>query len=82
MPLLHIRPDRLIRNRSRRKRKQQSKAATRLVGQVADIRRITQRNAEGVGKTRGSTVDLLKQAQELTGMMANGKARSNGRRAR
>jgi hypothetical protein len=52
-----------------------------LVGQVGGIRRITQRNAEGVGKTRGSTADLLKQAAVLTGLMAAAKPRpTHGRR--
>ena len=63
--------------------KQQSKAAARLVSQVGDVRRITQRNAEGVGRTRGSTADLLKQAQVLTGLMNTPKPRAtNGRRER
>jgi len=60
--------------------KQQSKGAAKLVAQLADIRRVTQRNADGVGKTRGSTVDLLKQAQALTGLMNGGKSKpTNGR---
>ncbi len=42
-------------------------AAARLATQLADIRRITERNAEGVRQTRGGTADLLKQAEALTG---------------
>ena len=56
---------------------------------IADIRRVTQRNADSVGRTRGSTVDLIKQAQTLTGLMntsktrsTNGARSSNGRRTR
>jgi methyl-accepting chemotaxis protein len=63
--------------------KQQSKATARLVGQLADVRRVTQRNAEGAGRTRGGTTDLLRQAQTLAALMANGKGKStNGRHKR
>ena len=48
---------------------QHSKGAAKLVAQLADIRRITERNAEGVGRTRGGTADLMKQARALTGLM-------------
>ena len=57
--------------------KQQSAGAKRLVSQLSDVRLITQRNAEGVGRTRGDTADLLKQAEALSGLMA--QARPNGR---
>ena len=59
-------------------------AAARLVTQLDDIRVITDRNAAGVKQTRGGTVDLLRQAETLTGIMdgaagstggANGRAR-------
>jgi methyl-accepting chemotaxis protein len=58
----------------------QSVAAARLVTQLAEIRRITERNAEGVRQTRGNTADLLKQAETLTGLMDSTLARrsSNG----
>jgi len=58
----------------------QSSGAARLVTQLAEIRRITDRNAEGVRKTRGSTADLLKQAETLTGLMdsALAKRSTNG----
>ena len=37
--------------------------------QLADVRRITERNAEGVKQTRGGTAELLKHAEALTGLM-------------
>jgi len=61
--------------------KEQSAGAAKLAVQLGDVRRITERNAEGVGKARGGTADLLKQAQALSSLMdAKPKARSNGRR--
>jgi hypothetical protein len=52
----------------------------RLVNQLAEVRRITQRNVDGVGRTRGGTVDLLRQAQTLTGLVNTSKSKSaNGR---
>ena len=36
---------------------------------------ITQRNAEGVSRTRGGTADLLEQARALTGLMSTPKGR-------
>jgi hypothetical protein len=60
--------------------KQHSKATARLVTQLAEVRRVAQRNVEGVGRTRRGTVDLLKQAQTLSGLMNSAKAKStNGR---
>ena len=46
-----------------------SAGAAKLAGQLADIRRITERNADGVRQTRGGTADLLKQAELLTGLV-------------
>jgi methyl-accepting chemotaxis protein len=46
-----------------------SAGATRLVSQLADIRRITERNADAVRQTRGGTADLLKHAEMLTGLV-------------
>ena len=59
----------------------QSVAAARLVTQLADIRRITERNAEGVRQTRGGTADLMRQAETLAGIMGGvaGPAAPNGR---
>jgi methyl-accepting chemotaxis protein len=61
--------------------KNQSNAAARLVPQLSEIRRITERNAEGVRRTRGGTADLLKQAETLTGLMDSAIAAksTNGR---
>ena len=62
---------------------QHSKGMTKIVGQLAEIRRIAQRNAEGVGRTRSGTADLIDQARALA-MQANapnGKS-SNGRNGR
>jgi methyl-accepting chemotaxis protein len=61
----------------------QSASAARLIAQIAEIRRITERNAEGVRQTRGSTADLIKQAESLTGLMdsaiAGRSTNGNGR---
>jgi methyl-accepting chemotaxis protein len=64
--------------------KTHSVGATRLVSQLAEIRRVTARNADGVRQTRGGTADLLKQAEMLTGLVdsaadprsANGRGRA------
>jgi methyl-accepting chemotaxis protein len=55
--------------------------AARLVSQIADVRRITERNADGVRQTRGGTADLLKQAELLTGLVdsVTGAKGTNGR---
>ena len=50
---------------------QHSKGTAKVVAQLADIRRITQRNAEGVSRTRGGTADLIDQARSLTSLMNN-----------
>jgi methyl-accepting chemotaxis protein len=62
--------------------KTHSAGATRLVTQLAEVRRITQRNADGVRQTRGGTADLLKQAEMLTGLVdgaGSGARSANGR---
>ena len=46
-----------------------SQAADSLLTSVAEIRRITDRNAAGVKQTRGGTDDLLKRAQALTAIV-------------
>jgi methyl-accepting chemotaxis protein len=58
-----------------------SQAAGRLASQVADIRRITERNAAGVKQTRGGTSDLLRQAEALSSLMsaATSSKPTNGR---
>jgi len=61
-----------------------SAGAAQLVTQLAEVRRITERNADGVRQARGGTADLLKQAETLTGLMdlavaaksANGRSRA------
>jgi methyl-accepting chemotaxis protein len=58
--------------------KQQSNGAKKLVAQLGDVRRITERNAEGVGRTRGDTADLLKQAEALSGLMSQSGANGRG----
>jgi len=54
---------------------------SRIVAQLTEVRRITQRNADGVRQTRGGTADLLRQAETLTGLMDSAVAgkRANGR---
>ena len=45
--------------------KERADACAGIAGQMKDIRRITERNASGVKQTRGSTGDLVTQAQAL-----------------
>ena len=47
----------------------QSATMAQLATQLADVRRVTERNAEGVKQTRGGTAALLKHAEALTGLM-------------
>jgi hypothetical protein len=56
----------------------QSAAAAHVVDQFAAIRRITERNAEGVRHTRGGNGDLTKQPQVLAGIAANAPVRKSG----
>jgi methyl-accepting chemotaxis protein len=70
-----------------RANREQSAAAGRVVAQLDEIRRIADRNAVGVKQTRGSTADLLRQAEALTGIVgeaatspAGGNSRSRARR--
>jgi len=55
-----------------------SEAAARLLGQLRDIRVITDRNARDVRETRGGTAELLRQASELASLVdsARGGSRS------
>ena len=62
---------------------QHSKGTARVVAQLNEIRTITQRNAEGVSRTRGGTSTLIEQARALTGLMNTPPRRSpNGRNGR
>ena len=58
--------------------------AARLLAQLDDVKRITDRNTAGVKQTRGGTADLLRQAETLTGIMngAFGSRGGNGRARR
>jgi methyl-accepting chemotaxis protein len=59
---------------------QHSKSTAKVTAQLADIRRITQRNAEGVSKTRGGTAELIEQARTLSGLMSPpARKTANGR---
>ena len=62
---------------------QHSKGMSKRVGQLSEIRRITQRNAEGVGRTRTGTAELIDQARALAMQVnaPNGKS-PNGRNGR
>ena len=61
----------------------QSASMTALVTQLADVRRVSERNAEAVKQTRGGTAALLKHAEALTGLVGEALASSprngNGR---
>jgi len=58
----------------------QSVSAAQLATSLADVRRITERNAEGVRQTRGGTAALLKQAETLSSLMGDAfpRASTNG----
>jgi len=45
-------------------------AVTALTGDLAEMRRITERNAGGVAETRDGTSDLLRNAQALTSVVS------------
>jgi methyl-accepting chemotaxis protein len=57
-------------------------AAQAIAGQLSEIRRITDQNVAGVAQTRGSTTDLVAQAEALKGLMANATKRRNGSHGR
>ena len=61
-----------------------STTATALLGSIAEVRTITDRNASGVKQTRGGTDDLLRRAQALLAIVNRpSTARSgNGRASR
>jgi methyl-accepting chemotaxis protein len=55
-------------------------ACAGIVGQVNEVRRITERNASGVKQTRSSTGELVAQAKALRALMAPARSRGNGGR--
>ena len=65
--------------------REHSGVAGRLLDQLRDVRQITDRNAREVKETRGSAVDLLRHAEELSGIVdrgasGNGHQPTNGKR--
>ena len=62
--------------------KERAEACAGIVNRVRDIRRISDRNASGVKKTRGNTTELLTRAETLRTLMSETRRRSNGGRAR
>jgi methyl-accepting chemotaxis protein len=61
--------------------REHSDAAARLLGQLRDIRVITDRNARDVRETRGGTEELLRHATELSGLAASGRGGDKAGRA-
>jgi methyl-accepting chemotaxis protein len=65
-----------------------SGVAGRLLDQLRDIRQVSDRNAREVKETKGGAADLLRHAQELTGIVersderasTNGRSGANGKR--
>jgi methyl-accepting chemotaxis protein len=57
--------------------REHSGVAGRLLDQLREVRQITDRNAREVKETKGSAVDLLRHAEELSGIVDRG-ARGNG----
>jgi methyl-accepting chemotaxis protein len=63
-----------------RANKEQSSVAGSLLTALAEIRRITERNASGIKKTRGGTDDLVRRADALAALVAPpARRRANGR---
>ena len=58
--------------------REHSTAAATMLDQLRDIRAITDRNARDVKETRGSTVALLKHAEDLAGIVQNGRRSAGG----
>jgi hypothetical protein len=57
-----------------------SMVAGRLLDHLRDVRQITDRNAREVKETRGGAADLLKRAEELSGIISRGTRKgTNGR---
>jgi methyl-accepting chemotaxis protein len=57
-----------------------SAAGARVLQRLGEVRRITDRNANGMRETHGSTADLVAQARALTDMMRGHEQRRNGSR--
>jgi methyl-accepting chemotaxis protein len=56
--------------------------ATAVVNELAELRRITDRNAAGVKETRTTTADLLRYAEALTAVVDDLRAPANGSNGR
>jgi methyl-accepting chemotaxis protein len=56
-----------------------STAAGRVLEQLRDIRKITDRNARDVHETRGNTAELVRHAEDLAGLAAAGTALAHGK---
>jgi methyl-accepting chemotaxis protein len=54
-----------------------SQAVAALVGDITEIRRITERNASGVQGTRAGTADLLRSAQALASTVDDAVKKAN-----
>jgi methyl-accepting chemotaxis protein len=65
-----------------RANKERADASAAIVGQLREVRRVTERNAAGVKAARGSTGQLVARAETLRTLMAPTPARRNGGRAR
>jgi len=62
---------------------QHTTSTAQVAAQLTDVRRITQRNADGVSRTRGGTADLIEQARMLSSLMnGSSKRAANGRNGR
>jgi methyl-accepting chemotaxis protein len=61
--------------------REHSTVAGRVLDQLRDIRKITDRNARDVHETRGNTAELLRHAEDLVGLAAGGPNGSNSKRS-
>jgi len=60
--------------------REHSTVSARLLDQLREVRNVTERNAREVKQTRGSAADLLKHAEELSGIVERSAGgRTNGR---
>jgi methyl-accepting chemotaxis protein len=62
--------------------REHSSVASHVLDQLRDIRKIADRNASDVNKTRGNTAMLIEHAADLAGLVGSGANGANGQRNR
>ena len=61
--------------------REHSTVAGRVLEQLRDIRKITDRNARDVHETRGNTAELLRHAEDLVGLAGGGPNGTSSKRS-